>query len=301
MIKIIETANKYQLLPFLMTIFVYFAELYLFLLDYISSFFFWTILVLHVILWPLFLFWIRKTHISKRVFLFSFIASLFLMSYEYPIMFTLDNHYLVSSYVPPEELIKESGIYLLAVTTSEIKQKEVLDEKAFRDLYSHQIILDIKQASNFDLYEGKTIATLKFFGINLDNDYFQQMSVNVKTYLKNTSSTVDDFLARSNAGGNSAGLALVLSSLIEQEKLKNNQLIGVTGAISKTGETIEIIQVEEKILSAHKIDLSYIILPMGNLEEGNDVVKSFNLPIEVIGVKSVDDAIQKINELNEEK
>ncbi|QUG41872.1 hypothetical protein KD050_00775 [Psychrobacillus sp. INOP01] len=199
---------------------------------------------------------------------------------------------MISSYVPPEELIKNSGIFLLPVYSIELKQEEVLDEQAFRDSNSHLIIFDIKQATNLHRYAGKTSIIFKLIGINLEEDYFHQMSVNVKSYLNTSNPAIDEFLSRSNSGGNSAGLALVLSSIIEQEKLKNNMPIGVTGAISKSGKVKKVISIKEKILSANKIGLSYIILPIGNLEEGNDVVKSFNLTIEVIGVRNVDDAIQ---------
>ena len=68
--KIIESANKHQMIPFVMTMFVYFADLYLYLFDYISNFFFWNILFLLVILWSFFLFGIRKTQISKHTFVF---------------------------------------------------------------------------------------------------------------------------------------------------------------------------------------------------------------------------------------
>ena len=273
MIKIIELANKHQMLPFVMTILVYYAELYLFLLDYISSFFFWGMLVLLVILWPLFLVGIRKTQISKRIFLFSFIASLFLLLYELPIILSEGNRYFVSSYIPPEELFRNSGIYLLAVNSTEILLAEELDGQDFRNLNSQLLIFDIIPASNFHRYAGKTTAVLEMVGITLENDDFQQMSVNVNTYLNSINTAVDEFLSRS-AVGNSAGLALVLSSLIEQEEVENDKQIGVTGAISKTGEVLEIGQVKEKILSANKIGLAYIVLPIGNVDEGNDVVKT---------------------------
>lgn len=284
-----------------MTIFVYFAELYLFLLDYTSTFFFWSILVLLVLLWPFFLFGIRKTLISKRIFLFSFIASLFLLLYELPIILTEGNHYLVSSYLPPEEIIENSGIYFLAVKSTQIKQDEVLNENLFRDFNSHLMVFDINPATNFHRYAGKTRAIFQLVGINLQVDYFHQMSVNVKSYLNTSNRAIDEFLSRSNVEGNSAGLALVLSSLSEQGEFINDIRIGVTGAINKSGKAIEIGLVKEKVISANKIGLPYIILPIGNLDEGNDVVKSLNLPIEVIGVRSVDDAIQRIEELNRDK
>lgn len=257
-------------------------------------------LVLLVILWPFFLFGIRKIQISRRTFLFSFIASLFLLLYELPIILTEGNHYLVYSYIPPEELVVNSRIYLLAVNSVQIKQEEILEEQAFRDLNSGLLIFDIKEVSNFLRYAGKSTAIFKWIGLNLDDD-FQQMSVNVKTYLDSTNPSVDEFLSRSNSGGNSAGLALVLSSLIEQGKIKNDIPIGVTGAINKSGKVIEIGLIKEKVLSANNIGLPYIILPIGNLEEGNEVVKSSNLSIEVIGVRNVDDAIQRIDELNRDK
>ncbi|SDN12534.1 Lon protease (S16) C-terminal proteolytic domain-containing protein [Psychrobacillus sp. OK028] len=298
--KIIESVNKHQMIPFVMTMFVYFADLYLYLLDYISNFFFWIILFLLVILWSFFLFSIRKTQISKHTFVFTLIASLFLLVYEFPILSVKENNYFVLSYLPPEELIKNTGIYILPVKSIEIQQQEPLNEPAFRNFHSHLLILDIIKGTNFQVYSGKTSFIYKLVGINLEEDYFHQMSVNVKSYLNTSNPAIDEFLSRNNSGGNSAGLALVLSSLVEQGKFKNNIPIGVTGAISKTGKAIEIGLTKEKILSANKIGLSYIILPIGNLEEGNDVVKSLNLPIEVIGVRNVDEAIEQINELNKD-
>lgn len=303
MIKIIESANKPQILPFILTIFVYFSELYLFFLDYISSFFFWGMLVLLVILWAFFIFGIRKTQIAKRTILLPFVASVFLLLYELPIIQTEGNHYVVYSYVPPEELIKNSGIYLLPVhsTDIEINGEEVLDEQAFRDSNNHILIFDIVKATNINRYASKTTEIFKLVGFNLEVNYFKQMSVNVKAYLNSSNPAVDEYFSRSNLGGNSAGLALVLASLIEQAEFKNDIPIGVTGAISKSGKVIEIGLVKEKVLSANKIGLPYIILPIGNLEEGNEVVKLFNLPIEVIGVENVDDAIEQIDKLNRDK
>ncbi|MFJ7826555.1 S16 family serine protease [Psychrobacillus sp. NPDC096623] len=298
--KIFDLVNKHQMLPFVMTIFVYFAELYLYLLDYISSFFFCNILALLVLFWPLFLLAIRKTQISKYIFLLSFIASLFLLVYEFPLISTDGSRYFVSSYVSPEELIKNSGIYILAVRSTEILLAEDLDGQDFRNLNNQLLIFDIEPASNFHRYAGKTTAIFKLVGINMEYDYFQQMSVNVKSYLNTSNPNIDEFLSRNNSGGNSAGLALVLSSLIEQGKFKNDIPIGVTGAISKSGKAIEIGLTKEKILSANKIGLSYIILPIGNLAEANDVVKSLKLPIKVIGVRNVDEAIEQINELNKD-
>ena len=75
----------------------------------------------------------------------------------------------------------------------------------------------------------------------------------------------------------------------------------MTGAISKTGKAIEIGLTKEKILSANKFGLSHIILPIGNLDEANEVLKSFNLPIEIIVVNNVEDAIEQINKLNQTK
>ena len=291
------------MIPFAMTIFVYFAELYLFLLDYISSFYFWSMLVLLVLVWPLFLFGIRKTQISKHILLFSFIASLFLLFYEFPIMFTEGNYYLIFSYEPPEELIKNTGIYLLPVHSTDIEviEDEVLDEEAFRESNNHILIFDIVKATNIDRYASKTIETFKLVGLNLEFDYFKQMSVNVKAYLNSSNPSIEEYFSRRNLNGNSAGLALVLTSLIDQGEFKNDIPIGVTGAISKSGKAIEIGLTKEKILSANKFGFSHIILPIGNLDEAHGVVTSFNLPIEVIGVDNVEDAIEQINKLNQKK
>ena len=124
------------------------------------------------------------------------------------------------------------------------------------------------------------------------------MSENVAVNTKTRNESIDEFLARENSSGSSAGLALVLSSFSEKGVCQNYRLIGVTRAINKTGKVTEVGNIEEKIQIANENGFSYVILLYANLSEAKEVKKTLNLPIKIKGVRNVDEAIQFIKELN---
>lgn len=294
----IESNKSQQNFPFIATAFVYTTEFYLYLLDFISGFFFVFVLLLMSVLLIVFLVIIKKTSLTKREFVISIILSLLLLIYETPIILVDNRHYFVSHYSPPEELISESNIYTLPVIVAEVGYFE--NEKILRESYinSRTQFYEIIPISNRTRYNGKNIFVLDLIGIYKDD--FEQASVNVKTYL-NTSTVhpaIEEFLARDKSGGSSAGLALVLSSLIEQEKLQNDVPIGVTGAIRKNGKVTEVGSIKEKMLISNEHRFSHMIVPLANLNEAIDLNKTLNLPIEIIGVRDVDEAVRIINELN---
>lgn len=294
----IEFNKSQQNFPFIATAFVYTTELYLYLLDFISGFFFVFVLLLMSVLLIVFLLIIKKTSLTKREFVISIILSLLLLIYETPIILVDNRHYFVSHYSPPEELISESKIYTLPVIVAEVGYFE--NEKILRENYinSRTQFYEIIPISNRTRYTSKNTLVLDLIGIYKDD--FEQMSVNVKTYLKTSTAhpAIEKFLARDKSGGSSAGLALVLSSLVAKEKLQNDVPIGVTGAISKTGKVTEVGSIKEKMLISNEQRFSHMIIPLANLNEAIDLNKTLNLPIEIIGVRNVDEAVRIINELN---
>jgi len=294
----IESNKSQQNFPFIATAFVYTTELYLYLLDFISGFFFVFVLFLLSVLLIVFLVIIKKTSLTKREFVISIIISLLLLIYETPLILVDNRHYVVSHYSPPEELIDDSKIYTLPVFVSEVGYFE--NEQILRENYinSRTQFYDIITISNWKRYTSKNIFVLQLIGIKKDD--FEQMSVNVKSYLKTSTAhpAIEEFLARDKSGGSSAGLALVLSSLVEQGKLQNDVPMGVTGAISKTGNVTEVGSIKEKMLISNEHHFSHMIIPFANLNEAIDLNKTLNLPIEIIGVRDVDEAVRIINELN---
>ena len=288
-----DTAKIYEHFPFLMVTYIYIATLYLFLTDFISSFFFVNILFLMGILFLFFLMITRKTAILKRPIIFSTILSFFLFIYELPIIQYEQVQYSVTTYHAPEELIQGSGIFLLPVINIMIKSDKILP-----DLYNQTKVYEVIPATNYIRYRSKNTAIFEWIGVY--NNHFEQMSINVNAYLQpsNTPAAIDDFLARDNSGGNSAGLALVLSTLVEQGKLQNEISVGVTGAISKRGKVTRVGSIKEKVQIANTSGFTHIIVPNANLSEANEVKKTLNLPIEIIGVRDVEDAINQLQGLN---
>jgi len=294
----IESNKSQQNFPFIATAFVYTTGLYLYLLDFISGFFFVFVLLLMSVLLIVFLVIIKNTSLTKREFVISIILSLLLLIYETPIILVDNRHYFVSHYSEPEELIKDSRIFTLSVKVDEIGYVE--NEQVLRDSYIYRQIkfYEIIPATNVIRYSSKNLAIFELVGL-VNND-FEQMSVNVKSYLKTNTAhpAIEEFLARDKSGGSSAGLALVISSLVEQGKLQNDVPIGVTGAISKTGKVTKVGSIKEKMLISNEHRFSHMIIPLANLNEAIDLNKTLNLPIEIIGVRDVDEAVEIINELN---
>lgn len=296
-VMMIELEKAYQYSPFLVTSLVYITELYLYLVNFISGFFFSIALLSMSVLIFVLTISVRKLSIPKRPFVFSIIFSVLLLIYEMPLML-IDNHqYLVTSPNTPEELIKGSGIFLLSVNVTTLGFVE--NEQDLRENYknSHTEYFEITTVKNHERYSGKNIAILEALGVFKDE--FEMMSDNVAGYLKMGNNSIDEFLARDGSSGSSAGLALVLSSLSEQGKFQNEMHIGVTGAINKTGEVKEVGLVKEKIQIANQNGLTHMILPLANLAEAKEFKKIFDLPIEIIGVQDVDEVIQIIKELND--
>ncbi|MGE7982116.1 S16 family serine protease [Solibacillus sp. NPDC093137] len=99
--------------------------------------------------------------------------------------------------------------------------------------------------------------------------------------------------------GDSAGLATVLSALIENGDVNNNIPIAVTGAIDSKGNVKEIGSIKAKTLIAEQSGFSHIILPVENEEEAKRVKKDEQLNIEIIAVASIENAVTDIKKLNE--
>ena len=125
------------------------------------------------------------------------------------------------------------------------------------------------------------------------------MAKNVEEYLGGITEGVESYLKREDIEGNSAGLALVLTGLIEQGKLKNGLELGVTGAIDETGNVKGIGMVKEKVIIAEKKEYQFIIIPSENAEEAEEVKKEQNLEIQIFAVSHIDETIELIDRLNE--
>ncbi|MFE7064227.1 S16 family serine protease [Sutcliffiella sp. NPDC057660] len=294
----ITLENKQQNLPFMATILFYLTELYLFLTGLISGIFFVNSLLLMIVIFLIILFIIRKTKVSKRALVFSTILCFLLLIYEAPLILFNENQYLVTSYKEPEELVKETGIYILSVNIDHLVNVE--NEKKIRAMYNYsQRVYEIIPITNLKFYIDKNTVIFEYIGLRKSE--FEHSFENVTAYLSKSNSSIEEFFNRDNNIGGSAGLALVLSSFIEQGTFQNNIPITVTGAISKTGAVKKVGGIKEKTQIANESNFSYMIVPKENLTEANEVKETLNLSIKIFGVRNVDEAIQIINTLNNSK
>jgi Lon protease (S16) C-terminal proteolytic domain len=295
-----EFEEKYQNLPFAATILVYLNDLYLYLMGFISGFHFVNVLFLINVFFMMFLIYIRKIRIPKRIFVFSTVVSFLLFIYEFPIVLLDELQYIVTGYHEPEEVIKGTSIFLLGVTTFEIGNVE--NEQKVREMFTHnqkESFYEIKSVTNPERYISKNLAVFEFIGIR--NHAFEQMSENVSAYLKTSKPVIDEFLSRENSAGDSAGLGLVLSGILAQKEINNDVPIGITGAITKTGKVKYVGGIKEKVRIASENNFSHMIIPYSNLTEANEIKEKLNLPIKIIGVRNVDDAVKITKEINNEK
>jgi len=93
-----EFEEKYENLPFAVTILVYLNELYFYFMGFISGSHLIYVLFLKSVVFIIFLFFIRKLRVSKRIFVFSAVVSFLLLIYEFPIVLLDELQYIVTGY-----------------------------------------------------------------------------------------------------------------------------------------------------------------------------------------------------------
>ncbi|GGA90602.1 hypothetical protein GCM10008025_36430 [Ornithinibacillus halotolerans] len=137
--------------------------------------------------------------------------------------------------------------------------------------------------------------------LGLKKDDFAITGENVSEYLGGDTAVIDDFLQREDIDGNSAGLGLALSALVNKLEITNNLDFGVTGAINPSGEVLEVGGIKGKLISSEESEFPYVILPSTNMEEAVEVKEEQGLNIELIPVIHIDEAIRVIKDLNNKK
>lgn len=221
-----------------------------------------------------------------RVFMISSVFMFLLFLYESPLFF-LDRTKTVNFlYVPTEEAVKNSGIYVISVLEVQLNENGKIFMKNESDLFQ---VLTI---DNFNRYITKNNSIFEFLHIVKNQNV--KMGENLKILIKGSNSEINDYLARDDIRGASSGLALVLSSLAKDHGWDNSHPIAVTGAIDKKGNVLRVGLVREKVITAAKDGHSHVIVPEVNLEEALKAKKEYNLPIVIAGVTSVEDAVRVI-------
>ncbi|TYS58447.1 hypothetical protein FZC74_11600 [Sutcliffiella horikoshii] len=276
--------------PLLGTIFIYLTFLYLYLFDHLTGMGFALLLLLLTVTNILFIFITLKLNELRRAFIFSALLTFILFNYEFSTFILDETESIVTFYQPSEEVVPNTGIYVLGVGSAE------LGKGATIHFYNEEDRFENITATNIIRYRSKNTGIFELF--HLKENSVEDMRNSVQHYLSDTNPEINEFFNKESLDGNSAGLALVLSSILHEKKDTNNLAIGVTGAINKRGKVKEISLVKEKIQTAARDEHTHVIVPHGNLKEALKEKKSLDLDIEIEGVRSVEEALGVIESWN---
>lgn len=164
--------------------------------------------------------------------------------------------------------------------------KEYLQTKEKGDTVKIKIIRkDKEQTLTTKLYESNGYTVL---GVGLQ--YVKEYETNPKVTIK----------FRSNESGPSGGLISTLemyNQLTKKDLTKGYKIAG-TGTIEADGSIGQIGGVTHKVLGAESDDTDYFLVPDGkNYEDAKKYIKDKKLKVKLIKVKSIQDAIEKLEEL----
>ncbi len=267
-------------------------------MDYLNGFLYLGALVGLMIIAAIALIIFRKDKLKSLIaFLVIVVLSLF-FGYESLLLDYESNTYIAEVYREPEEIIQNSGIYILAIGLSDIHYVD--EEKMVRDIYERDGIqlFDLYKIKNRDRYNSKSKEIIHFLGFG--KEQFHVMGENVKGFIREDIKVINDFLNRDNLRGDSAGLALGLSAMVHQSSLHNRIPLGVTGTLEPNGDVNQVGGIAGKMMISEQNGFPYIIVPYANREEAETVKARENLAIEILPVHHIDEAVMAIKELNDQ-
>lgn len=148
---------------------------------------------------------------------------------------------------------------------------DTLEAKVIRNKKEKNITVEIKEDKNHN----------KIIGVVITTDYEFEMEPELELKFKTSES------------GSSGGLMMALSiyTKISNEDIVKGRKIAGTGTISADGTVGEIDGIKYKIIGAHKNDIDIVLVPEENYEEALKIKKENNYDLEIVNVKTFDDAI----------
>lgn len=277
-------------LPLLGTFFMYLSFLYLYLFNFINGIVFVLLLIILIVFNVIFMGLSINVRPVYRSFILAgvFVFSLFL--YESPLFFGDRSKTKSYLYIPTEEVVSDTGIYIISIASVELSEKG----KVF--MQSELDLLKVIQINNFHRYTSKNNFIFEFLHIAKDEDV--EMADNLEYYAKGAIMEIKEYLSRREVTGASSGLALALSALIKEKDWNDSMSVAVTGAIDREGNVLGVGLVREKVLTAARDGHAHIIVPAENLEEALQTKEESNLSMVVYGARSVEDAIEVIEKWN---
>jgi ATP-dependent Lon protease len=95
--------------------------------------------------------------------------------------------------------------------------------------------------------------------------------------------------------GPSAGIAMVsvIASILSSRKIRSE--IAMTGEVSLSGEVLPIGGLKEKLIAAHKAEMSKVLIPLKNYERDlDDIPKEVQESLEIVPVKRVEEVLKQV-------
>ena len=95
--------------------------------------------------------------------------------------------------------------------------------------------------------------------------------------------------------GPSAGIAMVsvIASILSSRKIRSE--IAMTGEVSLSGEVLPIGGLKEKLIAAHKAEMSKVLIPAKNYERDlEDIPKEVQESLEIVPVKRVEEVLKQV-------
>ena len=208
---------------------------------------------------------------------------------------SISNEHLFITYVDNEsETNLKIGDEILEVDNIKIINKEQLDEIISNREYGEILNIKVKRSEKEINCHGKVrnIDDKKVIGVVLSKTSDIETNPDIKLNFKSSES------------GPSGGLILALSiynSLVEKNITGGLKIVG-TGTINLDGTVGSIGGIKYKIKGAVKENADVFLVPIGNnYEEARKIIIDNDYDLKLIPVKSFDDALEKILNLNNKK
>lgn len=291
--------NKTSIVTGILSFIFYLLFLVLYLQDVINSILFLFILLISLIILLIIFVVFRKKHDVKRKIALATVIIFVLFCYESPLVgYSISLSHFAYAYKEPTEALVGSGIYSIGVDKLDIKDGK--SKQAVEKLLTKQHIdvLSVFEVKNKIIYVVKNRQILKWLHIGKEHSP-KETKENVSLYLGYEDEWLATFLSQPNIGGDSAGLSLALSGRFNKGDFQNHLPIAVTGAIKKNGDVFRVGNMKEKIQITEKAGIPFMIIPSENAEEVAAIQKEIKASVEIFDVSNVDDAVQLIQDLNE--
>ena len=161
--------------------------------------------------------------------------------------------------------------------------KEIITESNIGDMLEFKIKRD-EDIKVFNL-EVKEMEDSKGIGVVIITNYEYEIDPKIELKFKRSES------------GSSGGMMMALSiySAISGEDLLKGRNIAGTGTIDVDGNVGEIDGIKYKIMGAYKNNMDVVLVPSANYKEALEVVKKKKYDMEVVEVKTFNDAIEYLS------